>query len=1234
MRGLWNSIVGKLTGGAVHLDYGLEAHFAALNKAEAGLARKVAAFVTDDSGRAVLSTLSMAAVRAAWSGQARSYPRKTPVVGLLGANADAMLVRFGEAMAILEPAPSNSHWGAFGTKAAPDWLRHAVSSGNENMHGTPQPLCSIDQLVRIAELGGASTGAVIDILFHPGPGVPYGTQHSIARFAGTAEWLRDNPARIIAEQKSLDAPGRVELAHALGRSDLVEPYLGLLVDYGLSMAKTVRAAAMKALTAAPPDALSEALDARHAGANAGVRTELVSLALGALGTDVRPLLDRWRESEEDKRPRDALDRALANVALGDGPTPQAGGDSRSYVALDGSTVMLPDRAPLPEATTIPDSVYALLQSSIASYNERVLALREEHRADKNHWSRSWALIGSDGLVEFRHAAEGGTASKREHHARNGIHVLNWSDSFIKWDRSGVAAFYAHPAVTVRHLIALLRWNSRPELIWMLRDDMGHHAAQELRRRIRTPADMMAVIDLWTSLGGAPPALEYLAMSWGASLAHVDAELFWPHVAENFDAIDEALGLRPQSRQPALHAGNALDLLALLPKVPHRYLLPLMTIATGTQKAARQQARALLAGAPDIDTAIAGLLGDGKQDMRAGAAEWLAARGARAAVPALRTALAKEKSDVARAAIITALERLGDDVADCFDRDRLLAEAGKGIAKTPAKGLEWFPFDLLPPIAWQDGQAVDPRILRWWVVLAHKLKQPGSNALLDLWITRLAPADAKRLGLFVLRAWIDHDTRQPTEEEGNAHALAHVDQQLVQRRQTVQRYPDILKSYPLYADHDALFAELKRTKMAQYMGSGSDSKGVLALAAQAEGADAAAAVRTYLKDHGARVSQAKALLEVLAANPAPAAIQVVLAAANRFKARTVQDHAAALIERIADHRGWTPEELADRTIPTAGLDEHGTAEVDCGEGRTYRLRLDADDALVLLNPSGQPTKSLPAARNDEEKPVVAAAKKQLANARKELKQAIAAQGDRLYEAMCLERRWPAADWDRYLLRHPIVGRLLRRIVWIGLDSEGHRLASFRPLDDGSLSDVEDGDVALDAIAQVQIAHASLVTADEADGWRAHLADYEIESPFAQFDLDLPELPETQRNATTIEDRKGWMIETFKLRGIATKLGFVRGGAGDGGVFTTYQRRYEAAGLVALIEFTGSPLPEENIPAALQDLRFARLRRNDWYGAGIPLGEVPPVLLAESRKTLHRIAAAGTGFDPAWEKKSGW
>ncbi len=63
-----------------------------------------------------------------------------------------------------------------------------------------------------------------------------------------------------------------------------------------------------------------------------------------------------------------------------------------------------------------------------------------------------------------------------------------------------------------------------------------------------------------------------------------------------------------------------------------------------------------------------------------------------------------------------------------------------------------------------------------------------------------------------------------------------------------------------------------------------------------------------------------------------------------------------------------------------------------------------------------------------------------------------------------------------------------------------------------------------------------------------------------------------------------------------------------------------------EFSGNQLPEENRTVALLTLRFERA------GGDVPLGEVPPVLLAECRGDVRRMAETGTGFDPEWEAKT--
>jgi hypothetical protein len=264
--------------------------------------------------------------------------------------------------------------------------------------------------------------------------------------------------------------------------------------------------------------------------------------------------------------------------------------------------------------------------------------------------------------------------------------------------------------------------------------------------------------------------------------------------------------------------------------------------------------------------------------------------------------------------------------------------------------------------------------------------------------------------------------------------------------------------------------------------------------------------------------------------------------------------------------------------------------------------------------------------------VEAAKKLLSNARKETKQVFAGQTERMKEAMCLQRSWPREDWVSFVAGHPLVGRIAPRLVWQGHDDEGQAVALFRPLGDGSYTDAEDGDVDLAAFAQVRLAHASLLDADAIAAWRGHLADYAVQPPFDQLGRDLPHLDPGQAGNRAVDDREGWMIETFKLRGAAGKLGWQRGAAQDGGWFMTYEKTYREAGLQVEIEFTGSPLPEENRPAALQSLIFRKLRGSGAGGTAVALRDVPPVLLAECWQDYHDIAAKGTGYDVLWNKKA--
>lgn len=1209
-------LTGRLSGAGALPVGKITACFKCLAKSDRALAGDITRYIVDGENSSVLSTLQSQTNRQVWT--SRSWQRRDEemLIEKLSAWRVDQMHRLGEVFAAL--APITHDWGFYGTRKSPDWLRHVVSVWlGQRAHDQP-----VATLIALAERTDNVTASALDILFCR-DAAQYGVNNSAGCFAGVEVWLEDKRADIADAAPGLAADVRAELAAAIGRFGLQNVYLDLLLDLASGASKRVRGTARQSLTASVPDRLMAALAARYETASPNQRAELVEVAAGCLGHRAAGLMDQWRAQETAPRVVAALDR-LAGAAVTPTLEAQEHGkpDGRAgYIAVDGNWVATPPLPDAPPLGPVPSDLLKTLEPAMADFNRLLLQERAEARRQQWHWSKRFKEKGARDLKELAQLAEGRNPVPQN---ANGS-ALDWLHC-PQFKHPAIAAFFRDPRLSQRHLARLaVAITSRH--INSLSNEWSGAIGPAVLDRLTNGEDVRHFLNLWEENGGNDFAKDHLTSRWYWSLPDLAVPL-WPVLCAKFDMIDQALGMTPQSDAQEKRVSPGLELLEQFPIPPARYRNRLMLLAGDSSARIREKARGLLQQTPDIDGAIAVQLQDGRQDVRALAAEWLATRQATSEIDSIRAALSKEKSDVARAAMITALERLGDDVSSYFDPAVLIKEAKAGLAKPRPKGMDWFPFDMLPALRWADGTPVDPVLPHWWVVLAVKLKQPGGNALVNLWLDRLAPGDAHKLGWMILTGWIDQDTRRPTDEEANAFAALHVDATLKANITNAKRWPQSADYFP--TDRAIVFARLKQGKAGEYLGSAVDSKGMLALAARVNGADAAQRIRPFFKDHGARISQAKALLELLAAIGTSAALQLVLSAANRFKQRTVQAHAASLVEAVAERNGWSATQLADRTVPTGGFDTDGTQELDLGEGRTYRLQLDAADAVIILNADNREVKALPAARMDEEKPLVDAAKKQVSNARKEVKQVLTAQTERLQEAMFLQRAWEVAEWESFIAGHPIVGRIAARLVWQGADADGVGIATFRPLGDGSLTDSDDGDVSLSGFARVRLAHSTLLSADQISAWRRHLDDYAVAPPFDQLGRDLPALAKAQRDERVIKDRAGWMIETFKLRGLATRLGYQRGQAQDGGWFLTYEKTFREAGLVAEIEFSGSPLPEENRPAALIALSFRKLRGG--HGGGqVALGEVPPVLLAESWRDLHDIAEKGSGFDPDWQKK---
>ncbi len=793
---------------------------------------------------------------------------------------------------------------------------------------------------------------------------------------------------------------------------------------------------------------------------------------------------------------------------------------------------------------------------------------------------------------------------------------------IELIRPMLNALAADPDITLPALLKVIRWFN---LLSLQQGSVHHDLSRFINARIAALASptlaelgdalvdmglsayriILAMVGTWSRLAQAAPVATGLTFY----RRHVDALVgcFEPSILSH-DSVDRRALYR-------IFAGFDDPPAALVDRI--------FELALGSGKTERGPAQAALETDPAHLTRIVAALADGKAETRTQAAAWLGRMRYLPALSALEKAVRSEKNDLAKGALLDALQRLGQPVSAYVDRTVLLKDAQKLLAKPIPAELSWVVWDTMPAVRWADSLApVDADVLRYLIVNACKQKTPEPNAVLRKYSELFEESDRARFGEWVLASWIAADSKPDPyhvierNAQRNAQSMhAHYQRSAAAddpiRARTVEQW---------YARYLAEFAK-------QPVGSEIASKGVLAVAAACGSAALAPPVARYLKDYyGTRAAQCKALIAMLAWVAHPSAVQLMLAIGKRFRTKGIQEEANKQALLLAERNDWTLDELADRTVPTGGLDDDGVLELSFGE-RVFSAVLKPDAKaglkLELRNPDGKTIAALPDPRADDDAELAASAKKNLALAKKEIKTAIDAQSQRLYEALCTARTWRFEVFDRYLHRHPLMSHLVQRLVWCTTDG-----LSFRPMADGSLSGNDDSAVAIAADAEIRIANDLWLDDATMSAWQQHLSDYEIKPLFQQFGKGRYAPADARANALT--DAKGVVMDAFTLRGRMAKLGFSRGPVEDGPSFNTYEKRLPSLRLGVILEFSGNSMPEENRKVALIEMRFVRLGELQYQMQTLALGDVPPVLLAESYYDLKTLARDGV-LDPQWRER---
>jgi predicted DNA-binding WGR domain protein len=284
------------------------------------------------------------------------------------------------------------------------------------------------------------------------------------------------------------------------------------------------------------------------------------------------------------------------------------------------------------------------------------------------------------------------------------------------------------------------------------------------------------------------------------------------------------------------------------------------------------------------------------------------------------------------------------------------------------------------------------------------------------------------------------------------------------------------------------------------------------------------------------------LDLLAAIGSDVALMHLNGIAAKAKFKGLQERAREKIAAVAEMRGFTTEELADRLVPDLGLDEAGALQLDFGP-RQFTVAFDEVLKPFVKDAQGVRLKDLPKPIKSDDADKASAATERYKQLKKDAKAVASLQLMRLEMSMVAQRRWNADNFRMFFLDHPVMRTLAARLVWATY-TDGQATQLFRIAEDWTLADRDDTLFELPANATVGIAHLLEMPEAARDAFGQIFADYEILQPFKQLGRETYALSDAEKAATTLTRFKDKTVATASMMGLINR-GWERGEAQDAG-----------------------------------------------------------------------------------------
>ena len=313
------------------------------------------------------------------------------------------------------------------------------------------------------------------------------------------------------------------------------------------------------------------------------------------------------------------------------------------------------------------------------------------------------------------------------------------------------------------------------------------------------------------------------------------------------------------------------------------------------------------------------------------------------------------------------------------------------------------------------------------------------------------------------------------------------------------------------------------------------------------------------------------IKAIAKNGSDISLMLVDSVSKKFPNRQVKRAAEEAFAAAANDLGLAPEVLADRIIPDLGFDSRGERVFDYGT-RKFIARLSGSLTIELRTEDDKPVKSLPAASSKDDEQKVKAVKAELAFVKKQLKNVVGIQSFRLEQALSDCRVWLKSDWEKIFVKNPVMTGFAVGLIWGVYGADGALARTFRYLEDGTFTDVDENDIKLPDDTKIGLCHPLDIGAELTEKWTSQLADYDIVQPVEQLARRVFKLPAGDRTAAdkkiTALNLSDKTVLAITLLTKLQKFGWRKGAVEDGGMYCRFYKEDGALGIGVCLSFEGA------------------------------------------------------------------